>query len=474
MSSKAASFWRLESLRSALGAGTRWTRRPPSEGLLAQGASIDTRTLEQGQIFFALRGERVDGHQFLAHAADRGAALAIVEDGAAAEGLGGSMPVLQVESGRAALTKLARAYRRSMDHARVIGVTGSAGKTTTCRLIHAVLSARLKGTVSAKSFNNSLGVPITILSARPTDQFIVCEVGTSGPGEIAGLTDLLEPTAGVITLIGRAHLEGLGGLEGVAAEKSALLKGVRAPGGSGLAIAPAGTPVLEPHLKGIQGLVRVGETADADLRVVSISPDAEGSIFSFADRSTYRVPLLGRHNAINAAMAVAVGRRFGLSPDEIAGGLLKARGADMRLARQRVGGIDFINDAYNANPESMLAAIRALRDLGAGAARRVAVLGDMLEMGPGAADLHDEVLRALGAEPGIDLAVLVGAEMAEAAGRLARSVGMPRLEVIPSRDDAARAAEWLRAGDLVLVKASRGMRLERVIDAASARREGAA
>ncbi len=220
--------------------------------------------------------------------------------------------------------------------------------------------------------------------------------------------------------------------------------------------------------------MRVGETDDADLRVVSISPDAEGSIFSFADRSTYRVPLLGRHNAINAAMAVAVGRRFGLSPDEIAGGLLKARGADMRLARQRVGGIDFINDAYNANPESMLAAIRALRDLGAGAARRVAVLGDMLEMGPGAADLHDEVLRALGAEPGIDLAVLVGAEMAEAAGRLARSVGMPRLEVIPSRDDAARAAEWLRAGDLVLVKASRGMRLERVIDAASARREGAA
>ncbi|MBX3364896.1 MAG: UDP-N-acetylmuramoyl-tripeptide--D-alanyl-D-alanine ligase [Phycisphaeraceae bacterium] len=458
MNSSPQDFWLLERLRLAIGAGAQWLLRPQSHDIRASGASIDTRTLRPGQIFFALKGAQADGHRFLPHAARAGAAFAVIDNPeAVAPDL--SIPVLAVPDTQAAMVKLARAYRRAADAVRVVGVTGSAGKTTTTRLIDAALRTRLRGSASIKSFNNRLGVSLTMLNANPADQYLVSEVGTSAPGEIAELAALLEPSIAVITLIGRAHLEGLGSLQGVAAEKIALAQALR-PGG--LAVIPAPCPSLEPHLRSLTSVLRVGLDLEADIRITDITSDHTGVAFTLNDRTTYRVPLLGRHNAVNAAMAVAVARRFGIPPEDIARGLLEVQPPEGRLARVSIAGIDIIHDAYNANPESMLAAIAVLADCPA--RRRVLILGDMLELGPHAPDAHREVLRAAKDHPAVDLILAVGPNMTAAS--LPRTLGAP-VETFPDLgdDDIPRIAAHLRPDDLVLIKASRAMRLERLLDA---------
>lgn len=466
MSTKALEFWTVEGVRSALGAGARWVRRPDNALQAMGGASVDTRTLQPGNVFFSLRGATADGHHFVAHAAARGAALAVVED----ESCVGSIPaasgmaVVRVESALAGLVKVARAYRKALEQTRVVAVTGSAGKTTTTRLIDGVLKMRMKGSASIRSFNNRIGVSLTVLNAGPRDQYLVSEVGTSGAGEIAELAAILEPNVAVITNIGRAHLEGLKSVEGVAAEKAALVQGVR-KGGCG--VIPTECAALEPHVRGLN-LVRVGMGENADVRVVEVIIEDGGVGFVLNDRTRYRVGLIGRHNALNAAMAVAVGRRLGLGADAIAEGLAQASGAEMRLGRERIGGVEVINDAYNANPESMLAAVRTLAEWGAGR-RRIAVLGDMLELGEASEEAHREVMRAV-RDAGIEVLVAVGPRMCEAAEELRRAVGC-RVELVADLDSAgaAQAAGAVCDGDVVLVKASRGMRLERVVEALRAR-----
>lgn len=465
------SFWQLENLRSAMAGSwlARPTRNAPAEAL---GASIDTRTLKRGNIFFALRGEKVDGHRFLDAAAKAGAALAVVED----PGVGASAPeglaLLQVENVGKALLKCAGEYRKTLEGTRVISVGGSNGKTTTTRLVEAVLSGHFRGVASPKSFNNAIGVPLTILSARAGDQYLLCEVGTNAPGEIAELAAVVAPEIAVITSIGREHLEGLSSIRGVISEEASIAPAIRS---GGVAIIPANPPELNDAVHGLMGgarganIVRFGASPDAELRVESVSTDELGTSFSINKRSKFRIPLLGAHNAMNGAAAIAVARRFGLEDGAIASALELAVGPEMRMRLEVKGPITLLNDAYNANPDSMLASLKAFADLARhrNPARRVVVLADMLEMGEAGPDAHREIGEAVAADESIDLAILVGPLMMFAAERLLKKRSGERVFNLPQMNDeiARRIAAMFRPGDFVLLKGSRGMGVERVAKA---------
>jgi len=474
-------FWTPDHLRAACG-GT-WVARPTgaaARGGFVAGLSTDSRTIRPGQAFLALRGERYDGHAYLRDAVRAGSPLLIIDTPGAIphggflgpDGAPAPVGIIRVADTSRALLRLAAAYRKTLDTIRVIAVAGSAGKTTTTRLIHALLSSRLRGSHSPKSFNNAVGVPLTLLSAGPSDQYLICEVGTNAPGEIAALGQIVEPDVAVITSIGREHLEGLGSVEGVVREEAAILSYLR-PGG--LAVATADAPGLAEHLKCCPNAVTFGRAQDADLRLTSVEhiTDASGQTcvrFVVNGRTMYTAPLLGEHNALNALAAIAVARRFGIPEEQIAAALAAARGPEMRMQRLSIGGIDVINDAYNANPESMIAALHTLAQVGAGAARRVAVLGDMLELGQAAPDAHREVGETILRLGTIDLVVIIGhlgLYTAERLGREPDGWTEERYVLVSDLDrgQAAGVAALLKPGDCVLLKGSRRMRLERIVDA---------
>ena len=498
------SFWTHDNLRSVT-AGT-WLIRPPRLEVPADrpsdlppppahapitGLSTDTREIKPGQVFVALRGEHHDAHRFLQQAVDAGATVLVIDDESAVPE-GGFTPaagVLKVADTGKALLKIAAAYRESLKGVRVIAVCGSNGKTTTTRLIEQVLRTTFRGTASKKSFNNAVGVPLTILRAQPSDQYLLCEVGTNAPGEIATLGAVVQPDIAVITSIGREHLEGLGDLDGVAAEESSILKFLRP---KGCAIVNADSPELEAAIRKYKPatLVRFGrgtKDAPADIRIGAAGvttvdePGRDagfaGIAFAINDRFKVRLPMLGEHNAMNALAAYAVARRMGIEEGRIIEALSGASGAEMRLQVTRValdggGSARVVNDAYNANPDSMLAALDVLASLST-EGRRVAVLGDMFELGPTSAEMHAQVLsRLAGLREAISMAVLIGGQMAGAAREALIGAGWPESELLllPEADEAAirAAAEQVRPHDVVLLKASRRMRLERVLSALAA------
>jgi UDP-N-acetylmuramoyl-tripeptide--D-alanyl-D-alanine ligase len=488
------SFWTLDNIKAAIGGS--WLARPEglsrridSGELSLAGAAIDSRAVKPGNVFFALRGEKTEGHLFIPQAAASGARLAITERPDALTSLpaganaGPACAVLLVPDAAQALLRLGAAYRKTLDTTRVIAVGGSNGKTTTTRLIHTILSRTLRGTSSPKSFNNALGVPLTILNAKKSDNYLVCEVGTNAPGEIAVLAGALEPDVAVITSIGREHLEGLASLAGVAREEASLLCSLRP---RATAIVPADSPELDEALRTLfsapgsarsrTSLVRFGISEAADVRIADAAElplSNPGVRFTLNARTTHHIPLLGRHNALNATAAIIVARRLGVPEAEIAAGLAAAKPAEMRMERRRVslpgGDIELINDAYNANPDSMLAALGVLAaHAGEGASRRVAVLGDMLEMGDASVRAHEEIGRALARTREIDLVILVGAAMEHAATASNDPARFVRLDSLDNQG-ATVAASHLRPGDLVLLKGSRRMALERLIPALESR-----
>ncbi len=486
-------FWSFDSVRSVLGA--TWAALPgPDAAPVATGLSTDSRTIGAGQVFFALRGERTDGHLFLRQAAKSRAALAVVASNFSGPVPAG-LPALRVPDTTKALLRLASAYRRTLDGTRVVAVTGSNGKTTTKQMINGVLSQTLRGTASAKSFNNHVGVPLTIIGARRGDQYLVCEIGTNAPGEVSELARAAAPDVSVVTSIGREHLEKLGSLRRVAQEESSQVEFLR-PGG--LVVMHAGAPHLREQVEaraasGRFSVVTFGTERDADLRVGDIRPGESGVTFTINGRDEYRIPVLGRHNSLNAAAAVAVARRFGVDQEAIAAGLASVAGAPMRLEVSTIAGIRVINDAYNANPESMAAALETLAGAIATAlggygmtpdaiatpsrghgtqGRRVAILGDMLELGEHAPSAHAEAIaRALDPAAGVHLLIVIGPLMAAAA----RGLRDDRLTVLEDPGEAAvrAAAGALRPGDTVLLKGSRRMRLDRVLEALKDRPAGA-
>jgi UDP-N-acetylmuramoyl-tripeptide--D-alanyl-D-alanine ligase len=459
------SLWSWERIRELTGG--RWLIQPSPGAAAPVGVAIDTREVRPGNIFVAFKGERADGHAFIPDAAKAGATLAIATD-AAAVPAGVAIPVLLVDDATRALTDLARFWRHAVPGLKVIGITGSNGKTTTCRLMHAAACTEqvggLRGTSPSKSFNNQLGVPVTILNARPDDKVLVCEIGMSTPGEIVRRCELAEPDAVIITTVAEAHFAGLGSLEAIAAEKASIAAGV---GPHGIVVIPTGLPLLDEALEktGTRGrVIRVGAGTGADLTLTEIQTAPGRTAFTLSGVG-FEIPMEGVHNASNAALAVVVARWLGVSDAAIRAGLASARPVPMRLERMVIPTeppITVINDAYNANPGSMRAAIRVLADSPCpGGCRRIAVLGDMLELGGIAARAHRQVLEAAH-DAGIGTVATVGPLFAQAAADMAAGMSV---QAEAGTDDAsvARVAGLVRPGDTVLVKGSRGMRLERVV-----------
>lgn len=470
------SVWSIDWLASA--SNGRLLRRPrgvaphaPTVG----GISIDSRTVERGEAFVALRGERFDGHAFIGEAVHRGALCVFVERDSAAEGVPDDVAVIRVHDARDALARMASAHRGLLRGTRVVAVTGSNGKTTTVRFIDAALRVALRGSASAKSFNNDLGVPLTILRARPGDDYLVCEAGMNAPGELTPLAKMIEPDIAVVTSVGRAHMEAFGALDAIGREKGSLLRYVR-PGGWGVVNA-ACESLLGDVVATVPNLLRVGEAPAAEVRVSDVShADRNGQTrLTFTAHSadtvrTFEVPTPGVHNATNAAIAVAVARLLGVSDDDIARGLAGALPPDMRMQRWVIHGVEVFNDAYNASPESTAAAVRTFCELSGGAGRRVVVFGDMLELGDHAADAHREVgdllfeagEGAFGAP--VDHVICVGHHALFTAERLLRDWDHDRVHMFSDAQGAhsGAIARLLAPGDAVLLKGSRRTALERV------------
>lgn len=415
----------------------------------------DTRALQPGDWFLALVGERHDAHDFLGAAAAAGAAGAIVSRVPA----GWTGGLVLVPDTLRALHDLARAARARL-RCPVVGVTGSAGKTTTRAMIAEVLGALGPVHQNEANLNNHIGVPLTLLGAPEEPAAVVLEMGMSGPGEIALLQDLGAPTVRLITLVAAAHVEGAGSLEGVARCKQELFDGAR-PGD--LIVLNADDPRVRamPLPPGVR-VLRYGMSQGCDCQLQRATPEpatlSTRLDLRLPDGAPLRctLPAFGVHLALNATAAAAIGHALGLGPQDIAAGLARYTPVGARMRAEQRGGLTVLNDAYNANPASMAASLEALA-LAQGR-RRVAVLGDMLELGPVEAESHAEV-AALAGRLGLELVALAGPRFAAQAHHCA---GAGRLLVAPDAESLAPALrEALAPGDLVLLKGSRGMRMER-------------
>ncbi len=442
--------------------GGSLVRGAAGTGLTFRGCAIDSRTIQDGELFVPLPGSNVDGHAFVAAALEGRAAGSLVQRGATWSAPS-SKPVIEVEDALAALQAIGR-HCRERSGVPTVAVTGSNGKTTTKEMAAAVLGARLHVHRNVGNLNNHIGVPLTLSHLTPDHQVLVIEMGMSARGEIAFLASLASPEVGVITNASAAHLEQLGSVEEIARAKSELAEALRP---DGLLVVNADDALLWTMNRGRPTTVRgyALDNRDADLRPDSVTESGDGGTrFILPDGTEVTLALLGRHNVRNALAAILVGDRFGIPRGEAARALGALRPPKHRLERVTTpGGVHVIDDAYNANPASMKAALALLGSMDARGARR-AVLGDMLELGPESAKLHEDVGRAV---PRDGWLYAAGGHAADLE-RGARAAGVDtarirRFDDVPAMAQAV--AKDARAGDLVLVKASRGMRLERVVEA---------
>ncbi len=461
--------WTLGQIIDWLGHEAELCRGEP--GLEVTGVCTDSREVKPGDLFVAIRGERHDGHRFVDEARRRGAAAALISrpvtltPGSAAFGLV-RLPSLCT---RRALGELARKRRTELEmDLRCVAVTGSAGKTTTKDMIAHLLGAAGPTLKSEASFNNEIGLPLTIFQARPEHRFAVLEIGSNRPGEIRRLAEIAAPHIGVITSIGPAHLEGLGSIEGVACEKSELLGALPA---SGLAVLPAECPQLEFLIRRNRGAAPVrtfGLVPDADITgrmVPTAMATREAATFVLNGNVPVTLALPGLHNVRNALAAAAVGLALGLDEQTCAERLATFQPPAERSAVESVAGVTLIDDAYNANPLSFTTALDILARF-PNPSRRVVVAGDMLELGDGSVPWHRRLGRQL-AQVGIGRLITVG-DVSRETGRAAVRAGLAPARWRHLRDAPAAAlavAAILRDGDTVLVKGSRGVRLGIVSEA---------
>jgi UDP-N-acetylmuramoyl-tripeptide--D-alanyl-D-alanine ligase len=425
------------------------------------GVAVDSRHVRPSDLFVALSGEHADGHDFLRHAFDAGAAGAVVQREGNVPG-----PVVIVHDTGRALLDLAADERRGLE-ATVVGITGSTGKTSVKDLTAAVLSTRFRVHASPRSFNTEVGVPITLLTADADAGVVVCEMGSRGRGHITLLTDAARPEVGVVTNVGLAHMEMFGSRQAVADAKAELVESLPE---DGIAVLNADDPVVREFDRRTRArALRFGTAADADVRGEDLVLDRDGrpSFTMVTPAGTERVELAvaGEHMAWNALAAAACGVGMGLSAGECAASLKEARVSPWRMeVLEAPSGLRVLNDAYNANPSSMAAALRAARVM-AGDGRCIAVLGEMAELGSIAPEEHARI-GELVARLGIERLVTVGeAADAIAISAVREGVEPDRVRRCSTVEEAMEAVlADVRPDDLVLVKASRALGLERLAE----------
>jgi UDP-N-acetylmuramoyl-tripeptide--D-alanyl-D-alanine ligase len=419
--------------------------------------TTDGRKVPPGALFVPIRGKRHDAHDFIEQAFLNGAGFSL----AARDAGFARMPsnVILVRDTTRALGDLARWYRSRYD-VPVVGITGSCGKTTVKEMVRLVLGPDV--VASPASYNNDIGVPLTLLQMDSRTRAAVVEIGTNGPGEIANLTSIARPTVGILTNVEEAHLERLGSVRGVMAEKAALLQGLP---DDGAAIVNADNYYCREIMEQVRcHLVTYGTWEDADVYGVEPRATSDGVGFLLYGRMPFEVPVLGLHNVQNALAAVAAALWLGQDPMRVREALLQYRPPPMRMSREVVGDVVLINDAYNANPRSMEAALLEL-SVRPSAGRRIAVLGEMLELGA-ESERHHRALGRKVAHAGIDCLWAIGPSAPVVADE-AVGHGMPAASVRfhPSAEEALEDPAFdPRVGDTWLFKASRGMALERLCD----------
>ncbi len=425
----------------------------------------DTRKISAGVLFVALKGERFNGEDFAAEALEKGAAGVVVSQNCAKEQLEKCQgTVLQVEDTLTAYQLIAKAWRDKFPQIPVVAITGSNGKTTTKDLTAAVLSAKGDVLKTQANFNNEIGLPLTLLGLKKEHKAAVVEIGMRGFHQIDALAPIASPQIGIVTNVGETHMELLGSLENIAKAKQELVE----------AIPAGGTVILNADNKYVAGMrsaakdgVKVmtfGIEKDADVKGEALH--TEGNITKFMvtyanERHEYEVNMVGRHNVYNTLAAIAAGFAMGLTPDEVRRGLGNLEATKMRFELQQVKEWHVVNDAYNASPMSMTAAINTLSELAKG--RKIAVLGDMLELGSVSEEAHLHVGEEV-AEHGFTALVTRG-EMGDFIAKGAEAKGMTAVYRCASHEEAAnKLHELLQPGDTLLFKGSRGMVMEKIID----------
>jgi UDP-N-acetylmuramoyl-tripeptide--D-alanyl-D-alanine ligase len=442
----------------------------------AAGVSIDTRTLQPGDLFVALKDVR-DGHDFVAQALEKGAAAALVSR--VPEGLSSGAPLLVVPDVLKALEDLGRAAR-ARAKARVVGVTGSVGKTSTKEMLRVVLGGQGRVHAAEASYNNHWGVPLTLARLPREADFAVIEIGMNHPGEIAPLSHMARPDVVVITIVAPAHLEAFDSIEGIAHEKAAIIDGLQ-PGGVAVLNADIATsPLLQAKAHEAQArAVTFGAAEGADYRMVSVQIGDDSTVVRATRQGQpvlYKVMSPGRHFAANGLAVLAVADALGLDPVISATDLGRWQPPAGRGVRERImldlveeTGFDLIDDAFNANPASMAASLEVLVNarpqdgIGSRAkGRRIAILGDMLELGPTEAALHAAIAETPGLAA-IDLIHCVGPRMKALHAALPR--GQRGDWVATAAELVPRARHLIDAGDIILVKGSKGIKVSLMVDA---------
>jgi len=433
------------------------------------GVSTDSRTLAAGSLFVPLKGPRFDGHDYLAQAAGAGAAGVLVERGreGLVKGLAAGTAAVSVSDTLTALGDLAR-FWRSRFAIPVVGLTGSTGKTTTKEMAAAIMGREKNLLKNEGNLNNLVGLPLTIFRMNAAHEAAVLEMGTNRRGEIARLTEIASPTVGLVTNVGPAHLEGLQSLETIREEKGDLY---RVMDGRGTAVINLDDPLLAPWAAQWKGRkITFGIDADADVTASRIAHEAErGTVFTLLAEGVSReilLPVLGFHNVSNALAAAAAALGAGLGFDAICQGLMAFRPVGGRMEVYRLkNGACLIDDTYNANPASVAAALKTLQGL-KGECKSTVILGDMLELGDEAERYHEEIGRAV-VETGVGKAYLRG-DFARSTAKGALKRGMKGDQILvdlSTEETVAHLKACLRTGDWVLVKGSRKMKMEEIVQA---------
>ncbi|HOL32213.1 MAG TPA: UDP-N-acetylmuramoyl-tripeptide--D-alanyl-D-alanine ligase [Anaerohalosphaeraceae bacterium] len=424
------------------------------------GISIDSRTIEPQQAFFAISGQNFDGHSYAAAAIEKGAACVIVEK-IAMPPQECRVPMILTNSTVAALGRLAAWYRQQLS-AKVIGITGSVGKTTTRHILYQVLSARYKCRQAQKSFNNHIGLPLTILSAQKDDDILLLEMGTNHPGEIAVLTNIANPDAAVITRVSPAHLEGFGSVEAILKEKASIALGVKP---DGTVYLNGDQPELATHIKTIfpGRVVTFGTTSDCDIAGTDLETEGCSGYLSIEGRRI-KVPLAGRANLMNVLTVWAICKDFNITLSDFQHAVEALTPIPMRLQIYSLGRLTILDDCYNANPVSMANALSCLHSVASQGRRKVFLAGCMAELGAQSAQLHRELGAAATAE-GVEILLAAG-PFAKAVLEGAVQAGLPpeRMAAFEKTDQLCdNLHKWIQADDIILIKGSRSAGMEKSI-----------